>query len=78
MSARARIAPSTEGSIPIDVHLMVRPVDTPITMFAQAGVSIITFHPEASEHIDRSLAADRIARRARRAGAEPGHTAALP
>ena len=41
---------------PIDVHLMVKPVDQMISSFAQAGASIITFHPEASEHIDRSLA----------------------
>ena len=40
---------------PIDVHLMVSPVDRLITDFAKAGASIITFHPEASEHIDRSL-----------------------
>lgn len=40
---------------PIDVHLMVKPVDKLITDFANAGASIITFHPEASEHIDRSL-----------------------
>jgi len=40
---------------PIDVHLMVSPVDQLITDFAKAGASIITFHPEASEHIDRSL-----------------------
>lgn len=40
---------------PIDVHLMVKPVDHLITDFANAGASIITFHPEASEHIDRSL-----------------------
>lgn len=40
---------------PIDVHLMVKPVDRMITDFAEAGASIITFHPEASEHIDRSL-----------------------
>lgn len=40
---------------PIDVHLMVKPVDRIITGFAQAGASYITFHPEASEHIDRSL-----------------------
>ena len=40
---------------PIDVHLMVKPVDTIIVDFAKAGASIITFHPEASEHIDRSL-----------------------
>ena len=41
---------------PIDVHLMVRPVDRIIPDFAKAGVNIITFHPEASDHIDRSLA----------------------
>jgi len=40
---------------PIDVHLMVKPVDRIIPDFADAGASIITFHPEASEHIDRSL-----------------------
>ncbi len=40
---------------PIDVHLMVKPVDTMIVEFAKAGASIITFHPEASEHVDRSL-----------------------
>lgn len=42
--------------LPIDVHLMVKPVDSLITSFAQAGASYITFHPEASDHIDRSLA----------------------
>ena len=41
---------------PIDVHLMVKPVDRIIPDFAKAGASIITFHPEASDHIDRSLA----------------------
>ncbi|CCQ10804.1 Ribulose-phosphate 3-epimerase [Pseudoalteromonas luteoviolacea B = ATCC 29581] len=41
---------------PIDVHLMVKPVDGLIPEFAKAGASIITFHPETSEHIDRSLA----------------------
>ncbi|MBL4743778.1 MAG: ribulose-phosphate 3-epimerase [Cycloclasticus sp.] len=40
---------------PIDVHLMVEPVDRIIPDFAKAGASIITFHPEASAHIDRSL-----------------------
>jgi ribulose-phosphate 3-epimerase len=40
---------------PIDVHLMVRPVDALIESFAKAGASWITFHPEASEHVDRSL-----------------------
>lgn len=42
-------------SIPIDVHLMVEPVDTLVPMFAKAGANIITFHPEASKHIDRTL-----------------------
>ncbi|MGE8368577.1 ribulose-phosphate 3-epimerase [Cupriavidus sp.] len=42
-------------SIPIDVHLMVEPVDALIPMFAKAGASIITFHPEASRHVDRTL-----------------------
>ena len=40
---------------PIDVHLMVSPVDGMIEQFLQAGASIITFHPEATQHIDRSL-----------------------
>ena len=40
---------------PIDVHLMVKPVDRIIPDFAEAGASIISFHPEASEHIDRTL-----------------------
>ena len=40
---------------PIDVHLMVSPVDQLISDFAKAGASFITFHPEASNHIDRSL-----------------------
>ena len=42
-------------SAPIDVHLMVKPVDRIIPDFAKAGANIITFHPEASDHIDRSL-----------------------
>ncbi|MGL6071486.1 ribulose-phosphate 3-epimerase [Craterilacuibacter sp.] len=40
---------------PIDVHLMVKPVDALAAMFAKAGADIITFHPEGSEHIDRTL-----------------------
>jgi ribulose-phosphate 3-epimerase len=40
---------------PIDVHLMVKPVDRLIGDFAEAGASLISFHPEASEHVDRSL-----------------------
>ncbi|MGL4995332.1 MAG: ribulose-phosphate 3-epimerase, partial [Deefgea sp.] len=47
------IRPWTDA--PIDVHLMVKPVDRIIPDFAKAGANIITFHPEASEHIDRSL-----------------------
>ncbi|WP_043464060.1 ribulose-phosphate 3-epimerase [Azovibrio restrictus] len=47
------IRPCTEA--PIDVHLMVKPVDRIIPDFAKAGANIITFHPEASEHVDRSL-----------------------
>ncbi len=42
-------------SIPIDVHLMVEPVDAIIPLFAKAGANFITFHPEASKHVDRSL-----------------------
>ena len=47
------IRPLTKA--PIDVHLMVKPVDRIIPDFAKAGANVITFHPEASEHIDRSL-----------------------
>ncbi|WP_153111943.1 ribulose-phosphate 3-epimerase [Propionivibrio limicola] len=47
------IRPLTQA--PIDVHLMVKPVDRIIPDFAKAGANIITFHPEASEHVDRSL-----------------------
>jgi len=42
-------------SIPIDVHLMVRPVDRLVGDFARAGANLITFHPEASDHVDRTL-----------------------
>ena len=43
-------------SIPIDVHLRVEPVDALIPLFAKAGANLITFHPEASRHVDRTLA----------------------
>lgn len=43
------------ASVPLDVHLMVEPVDDLIRSFAKAGAGIITFHPEASRHVDRSL-----------------------
>lgn len=42
-------------AIPLDVHLMVEPVDALIPLFAAAGADIITFHPEASRHVDRTL-----------------------
>ena len=43
------------ATVPIDVHLMVEPVDAMINSFGAAGADIITFHPEASKHVDRSL-----------------------
>jgi ribulose-phosphate 3-epimerase len=42
-------------SVPIDVHLMVKPVDSLVGPFADAGADIISFHPEASDHVDRTL-----------------------
>ena len=42
-------------TVPIDVHLMIKPVDRIVPDFASAGASYITFHPEASEHVDRTL-----------------------
>jgi len=42
-------------NVPIDVHLMVKPVDRIVPDFAKAGAQIISFHPEASEHVDRTL-----------------------
>jgi len=42
--------------VPIDVHLMVEPVDALVPMFAKAGANVISFHPEASRHVDRTLA----------------------
>jgi ribulose-phosphate 3-epimerase len=47
------IRPTTKA--PIDVHLMVKPVDALVPLFAEAGADIISFHPEASEHVDRTL-----------------------
>ena len=44
------------ASVPIDVHLMVRPVDRIVPDFAKAGAGIISFHPEASDHVDRTIA----------------------
>ncbi len=42
--------------VPIDVHLMVEPVDALVPLFAKAGANVISFHPEASHHVDRTLA----------------------
>jgi ribulose-phosphate 3-epimerase len=50
----AALRPHAE--VPLDVHLMVRPVDRLVPEFAKAGAGIISFHPEASEHIDRTIA----------------------
>jgi ribulose-phosphate 3-epimerase len=50
----AALRPHTK--LPIDVHLMVQPVDRIVPDFAKAGASIISFHPEASEHVDRTIA----------------------
>ncbi len=44
------------AKVPIEVHLMVKPVDALVPMFAKAGADSISFHPEASEHVDRTLA----------------------
>jgi len=49
----AAIKPHT--TVPIDVHLMVKPVDRIVPDFAKAGAAIISFHPEASEHVDRTI-----------------------
>jgi ribulose-phosphate 3-epimerase len=50
----ASLKPRTR--LPIDVHLMVKPVDRIIPDFAKAGASLISFHPEATEHVDRTIA----------------------
>src|SRR3989440_9425838 len=42
--------------VPLDVHLMVKPVDRLVPEFAKAGANIMSFHPEASEHVDRTIA----------------------
>ena len=54
-AALAKRLKAKHPNVPIDVHLMVKPVDALISAFADAGADSITFHPEASEHIDRSL-----------------------
>src|SRR6202521_4875932 len=49
----AAIAP--HATVPIDVHLMIKPVDRIVPDFARAGAAISSFHPEASEHVDRTI-----------------------
>src|SRR4051812_22715104 len=49
----AALRPHVE--LPLDVHLMVKPVDALVPEFAKAGANIISFHPEASEHVDRTI-----------------------
>src|SRR6476661_3697434 len=49
----AALRPHVE--LPLDVHLMVKPVDALVAEFAKAGANIISFHPEASEHVDRTI-----------------------
>jgi ribulose-phosphate 3-epimerase len=45
----------SDATVPVDVHLMVKPVDRIVPDFAKAGAAIISFHPEASEHVDRTI-----------------------
>jgi ribulose-phosphate 3-epimerase len=63
---------------PIDAHLMVKPVDRIIPDFAAAGATYITFHPEASDHIDRTLQHIRDCGCQIRAGLQSGDPAGLP
>ena len=62
---------------PIDVHLMVKPVDRIVPDFAKAGATWITFHPEASEHVDRTIGLIREHGCRPGPGAQPGHAAEL-
>src|SRR3954454_15886813 len=49
------VAVKPHANVPIDVHLMVKPVDRIVPDFAKAGAGIISFHPEASDHVDRTI-----------------------
>ena len=60
---------------PIDVHLMVKPVDRIVPDFAKAGANIISFHPEASEHVDRTIGLIQEHRLQGRAGVQSGDAA---
>ncbi len=65
------------ASVPIDVHLMVKPVDRIVPDFAKAGAAIISFHPEASEHVDRTIGADPRLRLQGGPRVQSGHAARL-
>ncbi|MEO8101745.1 MAG: ribulose-phosphate 3-epimerase [Betaproteobacteria bacterium] len=54
-AVRPHAVAASGGVVPIDVHLMVKPVDRIVPDFARAGAAIISFHPEASDHVDRTL-----------------------
>ena len=69
------IRPHTQ--VPIDVHLMVKPVDRIVPDFAKAGANIISFHPEASEHIDRTIGLIRESGCKAGARVQPGDAARL-
>ncbi len=64
-------------TVPIDVHLMVKPVDRIVPDFAKAGAAIISFHPEASEHVDRTLSLIRDVGLQGGAGVQSRHAARL-
>ena len=65
-----------DGSkVPIDVHLMVQPVDALAQAFAKAGADLISFHPDASTHVDRTLQLIRAAGCQAGAGLQPGDAA---
>ena len=61
--------------VPIDVHLMVEPVDALAQAFADAGADLISFHPEATRHVDRTIQLIRGGRLRRRARLQPGRLA---
>jgi ribulose-phosphate 3-epimerase len=62
----------TAATVPIDVHLMVQPVDALAERFAEAGADLISFHPDASAHVDRTLQLIRACRLQGRPGLQPG------
>ena len=72
-SALRKHAVRSDGTkVPIDVHLMVEPVDALAQAFAAAGADLVSFHPEASRHVDRTPAAHQGGRLQGRAGLQSG------